>query len=151
MCYYLFIFYEYVIGGHTIGSTACRFFSYRLNNFTENGTADPSIDPSFLPKLQALCPQHSDANRVALDDGSQNKFDKSYYANLKMGRGILQSDQALWNDSSTKMLVQRYLGARGSFGLRFNVEFGKSMVKMSNIGVKSGADGEIRKLCSAFN
>jgi peroxidase len=49
------------------------------------------------------------------------------------------------------MFVHRYLGARGSFGLRFNVEFGKSMVKMSNIGVKSGADGEMRKLCSAFN
>ncbi|KAK2432759.1 peroxidase superfamily protein [Trifolium repens] len=45
-----------LVGGHTIGSTACRFFSYRLNNFTKNGIADPSIDPSFLPKLQALCP-----------------------------------------------------------------------------------------------
>jgi peroxidase len=36
-------------------------------------------------------------------------------------------------------------------GLTFNVEFGRSMVKMSNIGVKTGTDGEIRKICSAFN
>ncbi|KAL5096433.1 hypothetical protein RYX36_000760 [Vicia faba] len=141
-----------LVGGHTIGTTACQFFSNRLRNFTSNGAADPSIDPSFLSQLQTLCPQNSGAtNRVALDNGSQNKFDNSYYANLKNGRGVLQSDQALWNDASTKTFVQRYLGLRGLLGLTFNVEFGKSMVKMSNIGVKTGVDGEIRKTCSAFN
>ncbi|CAL5183197.1 unnamed protein product [Lathyrus oleraceus] len=141
-----------LVGGHTIGTTACQFFSNRLRNFTTNGAADPSIDPSFLSQLQTLCPQNSGAtNRVALDNGSQNKFDNSYYANLRNGRGILQSDQALWNDDSTKTFVQRYLGLRGLLGLTFNVEFGRSMVKMSNIGVKTGTDGEIRKICSSFN
>ena len=57
----------------------------------------------------------------------------------------------LWTDSSTKNLVQRFLGVRGLLGLSFNVEFGRSMVKMSNIGIKSGTEGEIRKVCSAFN
>lgn len=141
-----------LVGGHTIGTTACQFFSNRLRNFTTNGAADPSIDPSFLSQLQTLCPQNSGAtNRVAFDTGSQNKFDNSYYANLRNGRGVLQSDQALWNDASTKTFVQRYLGIRGLLGLTFNVEFGKSMVKMSNIGVKTGTDGEIRKICSASN
>ncbi|CAI8591424.1 unnamed protein product [Vicia faba] len=141
-----------LVGGHTIGTTACQFFSNRLRNFTSNGAADPSIDPSFLSQLQTLCPQNSGAtNRVALHNGSQNKFDSSYYVNLKNGRGVLQSDQALWNDDSTKTVVQRYLGLRGLLGLTFNVEFGRSMVKMSNIGVKTGTDGEIRKKCSAFN
>lgn len=140
------------IGGHTIGTTACQFFSNRLYNFTANGP-DASIDPSFLPQLRTLCPQTSGANsnRVALDTGSQNKFDTSYFANLRNGRGILQSDQALWTDASTKTFVQRYLGLRGLLGLAFNVEFGKSMVKMSNIGLKTGSDGEIRKICSAIN
>ncbi|KAJ1434942.1 Secretory peroxidase [Sesbania bispinosa] len=140
-----------LVGGHTIGTTACQFFRDRLYNFTANG-ADPSIDPSFLPQLRALCPQNSGgSNRVALDNGSQNKFDTSYFSNLRNGRGILESDQALWNDASTKSFVQRYLGLRGLLGLTFNVEFGKSMVKMSNIGVKTGADSEIRKICSAIN
>ncbi|KAK2393207.1 Peroxidase superfamily protein [Trifolium repens] len=141
-----------LVGGHTIGTTACQFFSKRLYNFTTNGAADPSINPAFLSQLQTLCPQTSGAtNRVAFDTGSQNKFDNSYYANLRNGRGILPSDQALWNDASTKTFVQRYLGLRGLLGLTFNVEFGRSMVKMSNIGVKTGTDGEIRKICSAFN
>ncbi|XP_027351641.1 cationic peroxidase 2-like [Abrus precatorius] len=140
-----------LVGAHTIGTTACQFFSNRLYNFTANGP-DSSVDPSFLPQLRALCPQNSGAtNRVALDTGSQSKFDTSYFTNLKNGRGILQSDQALWSDASTKTFVQRYLGLRGLLGLTFNVEFGKSMVKMSNIGVKTGADGEIRKICSAVN
>ncbi|XP_027368393.1 cationic peroxidase 2-like [Abrus precatorius] len=140
-----------LVGGHSIGTTACRFFSNRLYNFTANG-ADPSIDASFLPQLQSLCPQSGGAsNRVALDTGSENKFDTSFFSNLKNGRGILQSDQALWSDASTKAFVQRYLGVRGLPGLTFNLEFGRSMVKMSNIGLKTGTNGEIRKICSVIN
>ncbi|KAJ9687112.1 hypothetical protein PVL29_015818 [Vitis rotundifolia] len=143
-----------LVGGHTIGTSACQFFSDRLYNFnttTGNG-ADPSIDPSFLPQLQALCPQNGDANRrVALDTGSPNTFDASFFKNLKNGRGILQSDQRLWEDASTRSYVQRFLGIRGLQALNFNVEFRRSMVKMSNIGVKTGTEGEIRRVCSAIN
>ena len=126
---------------------------YRLYNFTTTGNgADPSINPSFLPQLQALCPQNSDTTRrVELDTGSQNRFDASFFSNLRKGRGVLESDQMLWTDSSTKTLVQRFLDVRGLLGLSFNVEFGRSMVKMSNIGVKSSNEGEIRKVCSAIN
>ncbi|XP_019169844.1 PREDICTED: cationic peroxidase 2-like [Ipomoea nil] len=140
-----------LVGGHTIGTTACQFFSYRLYN-TSSATIDPSIDPSFLATLQSLCPQGGDGTkRVSLDDGSETKFDTSFFSNLQKGHGILESDQKLWTDSSTKTFVQRFLGLRGLLGLTFSVEFGKSMVKMSNIGVKTGSDGEIRKVCSAFN
>lgn len=140
-----------LLGGHTIGTSGCQFFSYRLYNFTTGGNgADPTIDRSFVPQLQALCPQNGD-NRVALDTGSQDRFDASYFKNLRTGRGVLESDQKLWTDASTKNFVQRYLGVRGLPGLNFNVEFGRSMVKMSNIGVKTGTDGEIRKVCSAIN
>ena len=120
-----------------------------MYNFTKvgNGAVDPSIDPSFLPQLRALCPQNGDdSKRVALDTGSPNRFDTSYFTNLRNGRGILESDQMLWTDASTKTIVQRFLT-----GLSFNLEFGKSMIKMSNIGVKIGNAGEIRKICSKIN
>ncbi|KAE8686808.1 Cationic peroxidase 2 [Hibiscus syriacus] len=39
----------------------------------------------------------------------------------------------------------------GLLGLTFNVEFGKSMVKMSNVEMKTGTAGEIRKVCSRIN
>ncbi|KAL6329812.1 hypothetical protein AAG906_037523 [Vitis piasezkii] len=143
-----------LVGGHTIGTAACQAFRYRLYNFsttTANG-ADPSMDATFVTQLQALCPANGDASRrVALDTGSSNTFDASYFTNLKNGRGVLESDQRLWTDASTKTFVQRFLGVRGLLGLNFNLEFGRSMVKMSNIGVKTGTQGEIRKVCSAIN
>ncbi|KAL2537047.1 Peroxidase superfamily protein [Forsythia ovata] len=141
-----------LVGGHTIGTSACQFFRYRLYNFTSTGGADPSINSTFLPQLQSLCPANGDASRrVGLDNGSENRFDSSFFANLRDGRGILESDQKLWTDDSTKTFVQRFLGIRGLLGLTFSAEFGKSMVKMSNIEVKTGTNGEIRKVCSAIN
>ncbi|KAL6329804.1 hypothetical protein AAG906_037512 [Vitis piasezkii] len=143
-----------LVGGHTIGTSACQFFRYRLYNFsttTANG-ADPSMDATFVTQLQALCPADGDGSRrIALDTGSSNTFDASFFTNLKNGRGVLESDQKLWTDASTKTFVQRFLGVRGLSGLNFNVEFGRSMVKMSNIGVKTGTEGEIRRVCTAIN
>lgn len=146
--------YTFSIGGHTIGTSACQFFSYRLYNFstaTSTG-ADPTIDPAFVSQLRTLCPQNGDGSkRIALDTGSPNQFDSSYFTNVRTGRGILESDQKLWTDTTTKPFVQQYSTAKGSGSLNFNAEFGKAMVKMSNIGVKTGKDGEIRKICSAIN
>ncbi|KAL1534325.1 Peroxidase N1 [Salvia divinorum] len=140
-----------LVGGHTIGTSACQFFSYRLYNFT-NGGPDPTIDPAFLPTLRGLCPNGGDGTRrVGLDNGSENRFDAGYFAKLRDGRGVLESDQRLWGDASTKSVVQRFLGLRGLAGLTFGVEFGRSMVKMSNVEVKTGAAGEIRRVCSAIN
>ncbi|XP_065864184.1 peroxidase 71-like [Euphorbia lathyris] len=136
-----------LVGGHTIGTTSCALFSYRLYN-TTTSVSDPSINSAFLPQLQTLCPQGGNGGtRVALDTGSQNRFDSSYFTNLINGRGILESDQILWTDASTRPFVQRFAGVAGNF----NGEFARSMVKMSNIGVKTGTQGEIRRLCSAIN
>lgn len=89
---------------------------------------------------------------MALDNGSGNRFDVSYFTNIRNGRGVLESDQRLWTDASTRTVVQRFSGPiRGLLGLRFDVEFGRSMVKMSNIEVKTGANGEIRRVCSTIN
>lgn len=140
-------------GGHTIGTSACQFFRYRLYNFTTTGNgADPTINPLLLSQLRSLCPQNGDAaRRVDLDVGSANQFDATFFRNLQNSRGILESDQKLWTDVSTKSFVQRFSGVRGLQALNFNVEFGRSMVKMSNIGVKSSTNGEIRRICSAIN
>ncbi|XP_058010195.1 cationic peroxidase 2-like [Hevea brasiliensis] len=139
-----------LVGKHIQKDTPCQFFSYRLYNFNGTASSDPSINASFLPQLQALCPQNGDGTkRVAFDTGSENRFDASFFTNLRNGRGILESDQKLWTDASTRAIVQRFLGITGLAA--FNVEFGRSMVKMSNTGVKTGTDGEIRKICSAIN
>lgn len=127
-------------------------FRDRLFNFNGTGTHDSTINRMFLPQLQILCPENGDGSmRVALDTGSVNRFDTSFFANLRDGKGVLQSDQALWSDASTRILVQHFLGVRGMFGSAFNIEFGRSMIKMSNIEVKTDTSGEIRRICSTIN
>ncbi|KAH9330113.1 hypothetical protein KI387_002221, partial [Taxus chinensis] len=135
-------------GAHTIGQTDCQFFSYRLYNFTASGDADPTINSASLSDLQSQCPSGGDGSKkVALDKGSQTSFDTSFFKNVRDGNAVLESDQRLWADNSTRPYVSNY--ATSFFG--FGTDFGKAMVKMGNVGVKTGSAGEIRKICSAFN
>ncbi|MBA0806680.1 hypothetical protein Gohar_022544 [Gossypium harknessii] len=138
---------------HTIGQTDCLFFRYRLYNFTTTGSADPTINQSFLTQLQSLCPRNGDGSiKVGLDIGSETKFDVSFFKNVRDGKGVLESDQRLWGDDGTRRVVENYAGnVRGLLGLRFDYEFRKAMIKMSSIEVKTGSDGEIRKTCSKIN
>ncbi|CAK9329608.1 unnamed protein product [Citrullus colocynthis] len=142
-----------LLGAHTIGQTDCLFFRYRLHNFTTTGNSDPTINPSFLTELKALCPKDGDATkRVALDKDSQFKFDLSFFNNIRDGNGVLESDQRLWSDDSTRSILQKFISPlRGLLGLRFDYNFRKSMIKMSSIEVKTGTQGEIRRKCSRFN
>lgn len=100
-----------------------------------------------------MCPKDGDGSKkVDLDKDSQLNFDVSFFKNIRNGNGILESDQRLFGDSSTKDVVDKYAGSiRGLLGLRFNYNFKQAMIKMSSIEVKTGTDGEIRKVCSRFN
>lgn len=76
----------------------------------------------------------------------------SFFKNVRDGNGILESDQRLWGEAATRSIIHNYAGnIRGLLGLRFDFEFPKAMIKMSGIEVKTGAQGEIRKICSKFN
>ncbi|XP_024979394.1 peroxidase N1-like isoform X3 [Cynara cardunculus var. scolymus] len=139
-------------GGHTIGTAACAVFSYRLYNFSGTNQPDPDINPVFLPQLRRLCPNGGNGStRVALDTGSVNRFDTSYFVNVRNGRGVLESDAKLMSNPTTRTLVQRFSGAVGGPALRFTNEFAISMVKLGNTELKTGSQGEIRRVCSAIN
>ncbi|KAL1225688.1 Peroxidase 71 [Cardamine amara subsp. amara] len=130
-------------GGHTIGTAGCGVFRSRLVNNT-----DTNVDQTFLAQLQTQCPQNGDGSvRVDLDTGSGTTFDNSYFDNLSRGRGVLESDHVLWTDPATRPIVQQLMSTTGNF----NTEFARSMVRMSNIGVVTGTNGEIRRVCSAVN
>ncbi|XP_027902268.1 peroxidase 25 [Vigna unguiculata] len=142
-----------LVGAHTIGQTECRFFSYRLYNFTTTGNSDPTINQDFIAQLQALCPNKGNGlKRVSLDIDSPTKFDVSFFKNVRDGNAILESDQRLWGDPATQSIVQDYAGnIRGLLGLKFDYEFRKAMVKLGSVEVKTGTQGEIRKVCSKVN
>ncbi|KAK3032427.1 hypothetical protein RJ639_037154, partial [Escallonia herrerae] len=128
-------------GAHTIGSTACFFMTTRLYNFNGNNASDPSINPRFLEELKAKCPTNGDANlRIPLDNVSSQTFDARIFRDIRDGFAVIASDARLYDDNITKRIVDSYVG-----GSSFLQDFPKAMVKMGQIGVKTGLMGEIRR------
>ncbi|KAK9285223.1 hypothetical protein L1049_024411 [Liquidambar formosana] len=136
-------------GAHTIGFAQCFTFKQRLFDFDGSGNPDPTLDASLLQNLQTMCPNqdNSDTNLAPLDPVTTTKFDNIYYKNLVNNSGLLQSDQALMGDNRTAAMVMNY----SKYPFLFSKDFGESMVKLSNLGVLTGQDGEIRKNCRMVN
>ncbi|XVF00319.1 hypothetical protein REPUB_Repub03eG0274600 [Reevesia pubescens] len=128
-------------GSHTIGLCRCTSFRGHIYN-------DTNIDPSFASSLRRTCPRSGNDSVLApLDLQTRTCFDNLYYKNLLNKKGLLHSDQELFNGSSTDALVKSY-AANTSL---FFQEFAKSMIKMGNINPLTGRAGEIRINCRKSN
>ncbi|XVE84376.1 hypothetical protein DITRI_Ditri17bG0007400 [Diplodiscus trichospermus] len=127
-------------GGHTIGFSRCGIFRNRIYNAT-------NIDPAFAKQRRATCPRAGGNNNLAPFDPTAARFDTAYFQNLVKRRGLLTSDQALFNGGSTDKLVKTYsLNPKA-----FRDDFAKSMIKMGNIKPLTGKKGEIRVSCRKAN
>lgn len=140
-------------GAHTIGTAACFFIQPRLYDFLPGGGPDPLISPILLPELQSECPKGGDTNvRVPLDHGSGRKFDTKILKNIQTGFGVIESDAKLYTDPSMKAVIDSYVGSPGSKSRsNFGSEFVEAIVRMGQIEVKTGQEGEVRRVCSQFN
>jgi peroxidase len=143
-------------GAHTVGVAHCLFFSDRLYNFQGTGVADPTMAPALVATLKSVCPQGASGlgNPVALDQGTEFIVDTSYFQQLQLNHGILQIDQELTHDPRTSGLVRSFApqGRAGQFGPSpWGFSFARSMVKLGNVGVLTGTNGQIRKTCGAIN
>ncbi|KAI9176583.1 hypothetical protein LWI28_004570 [Acer negundo] len=127
-------------GGHAIGFSKCLFFRTRIYNET-------NIDPAFATARRANCPFSGGDTNLGPFDNTPNRFDNNYYQNLVAQRGLLHSDQVLFNNGSQDATVRTYSTNAAAF-LR---DFGAAMVKMGNISPLTGTDGEIRKSCGVIN
>ncbi|MED6119427.1 hypothetical protein PIB30_011792 [Stylosanthes scabra] len=138
-------------GAHTIGRAHCRNFVNRLYNFNNTGNPDPTLNTSYLQTLRTICPQDGsgDNNLTNLDVTTPNKFDNKYYSNLVSQEGLFQSDQELYSTpgADTITLVNTYSNDMHAF---FD-QFTDSIIKMGNISVLTGNQGEIRSQCNFVN
>ncbi|CAJ2660052.1 unnamed protein product [Trifolium pratense] len=129
-------------GAHTIGQAECQFFRTRIYNET-------NIDTNFATSRKTNCPvSGGDTNLAPLDSLTPTTFDNNYYNDLIANKGLLHSDQVLFNGVGSQVsLVRTY--SRNS--IAFKRDFAAAMVKMSRISPLTGTNGEIRKNCRLVN
>ncbi|CAL5430281.1 unnamed protein product [Camellia sinensis] len=131
-------------GSHTIGQAQCFTFRNRIYN---NGS---NIDASFASTRRRGCPattSSGNSNLAPLDLVTPNSFDNNYFKNLIQKKGLLQSDQVLFNGGSTDSIVSEYSKNPSSF----KSDFASAMIKMGDIKPLTGQKGIIRRICSALN
>ncbi|XP_062198989.1 peroxidase 27-like [Phragmites australis] len=141
-------------GGHTIGVGHCNLFSSRLFNFTGKDNpsdVDPSLNPSYAKFLQGQCRRNlQDLNDnttvVPMDPGSSLSFDNHYFFNLKARQGMFTSDATLLTNARAANIVDKLQDP----GVFFDT-FKNSIKRMGQIGVLTGANGQIRNKCNAVN
>ncbi|XP_020204958.1 cationic peroxidase 1 [Cajanus cajan] len=128
-------------GGHTIGRGRCVTFRSRIYN-------ESNIDSTYANRMRENCPKiGGDDSLSPLDITSQDVFDSAYFRNLISEKGLFHSDQQLYSGGSTDSKVEDY----ATNPLLFRSDFAKAMLKMSNLSPLTGAQGQIRKVCSRVN
>ncbi|CAN1749766.1 Peroxidase 66 [Linum perenne] len=95
------------------------------------------------------CPPTGGDNNLKPLDQTPAWFNTDYYSALVRNRGLLHSDQELFGtgNSASDRLVMTY----STNPFKFAADFAASMVKMGNIQVVTGTDGEVRKNCRVIN
>ncbi|KAJ6796422.1 Uncharacterized protein M6B38_218375 [Iris pallida] len=128
-------------GAHTIGQARCTTFRAHVYNET-------NVDARFAATRQQTCPfSGGDDNLAPLDIQTPNKFGNDYYRNLVARRGLLHSDQELFNNGTQDALVRQYSNNNALFAS----DFVNAMMKMGTITPLTGTSGEIRLNCRKVN
>ncbi|GJM88173.1 hypothetical protein PR202_ga04202 [Eleusine coracana subsp. coracana] len=84
-----------------------------------------------------------DNNLAPLDLQTPTVFENNYYKNLVSKKGLLHSDQELFNGGATDSQVESYVSSQSAFF----VEFVTGMIKMGDISPLTGSNGQIRNKC----
>lgn len=129
-------------GSHTLGVTHCEHITNRITP-----PVDRSMPKDLLRQLQKTCPKPNTATPIVLDQTSVHKFDTAYFQKIKAGRGIMTSDQDLYNpNANLRQYVNANLNQNG-----FAQRFAQAMVALTSIEPILAPYGEIRNRCQFRN
>ncbi|KAJ8427912.1 hypothetical protein Cgig2_023288 [Carnegiea gigantea] len=133
-----------LLGSHTIGRSHCFQLTNRLYNFSTGVRQDPNLNPLYAEHLKQNCPRNvrgiANQTLVVFMNQSPYLMDSSYYANLFTNQGLFTSDQTLLDSQRTASQAAFYSGN----SLAWQADFVHAMIKMSQIQVLTGDQGEIR-------
>jgi len=80
----------------------------------------------------------------------QKRFDNHYFINILEGKGLLGSDNVLSSHDLDGKITEQVWAYASNEKLLF-ASFAKSMIKMGNMNVLTGNEGEIRRNCRFVN
>ncbi|KAK9673080.1 hypothetical protein RND81_12G144300 [Saponaria officinalis] len=139
------------VHAHTIGRSHCTSFANRLYSFNSTTSQDPKLNPVLAQFLKQQCPRNAQGavsqTDVVFMNPTPNLMDSSYYGNLFQRNGLFTSDQTLLDSQKTTRQVAFYAAQ----GLAWQINFVQAMIKMSQIQVLTGTQGEIRVNCRVIN
>ena len=125
-------------------------FRARLYNFNGTGNPDPTLNSTYLQTLQGICPENGTGTDLTnLDLTTPDAFDSYYFSNLQSNEGLLQSDQELFSTSGADTVD--IVNSFSAYQYAFFASFVEAMIKMGNISVLIGTEGEIRQNCALVN
>ncbi|CAN6336383.1 unnamed protein product [Urochloa humidicola] len=145
-------------GAHTLGVSHCSSFAGlgnrgdRIYNFSGSADGiDPSLSKAYALLLKSVCPSNSSqffpTTTTFMDIITPTKFDNKYYVGLQNNLGLFKSDTALMTNATMKALVDSFVRSESTW----KSKFAKSMIKMGQIEVLTGTQGEIRRNCRVVN
>ncbi|KAL9246914.1 hypothetical protein vseg_020393 [Gypsophila vaccaria] len=137
-------------GAHTLGVARCTSFRQRIydSSFEENLYDRYS---EFRKSLESICPESgNDDQTTPLDYRTPSFFDNHYYKNLIELKGLLHTDNVLVVEDEVGETEERVWAYASDTDLFFE-SFAESMVKMGNIKVLIGDEGQIRENCRFIN
>ncbi|KAI9089201.1 hypothetical protein K1719_029480 [Acacia pycnantha] len=141
-------------GSHTIGRARCTSFRQRIYETKPEyhyGYDRYRRYTTFRRILRSICPVTGrDHKRAPLDFETPTKFDNHYYVNILEGNGLLGSDNVLISQDHEGVITEQVWAYASNQKLFFD-SFAKSMIKMGNINVLTGNEGEIRRHCRFAN
>ncbi|GAB2275860.1 Peroxidase 16 [Dionaea muscipula] len=135
-------------GAHTIGFAHCSQFSNRIYGYNSKSKIDQTLNTQYARQLQQMCPKNVDPRIVIpMDPNTPLTFDNLYYMNLQQGKGLLISDQVLLTTPKSRRIVDAF----ASNNTLFKQIFVSAVTKLGRVGVKTRAQGEIRRDCRFVN
>lgn len=136
-----------LVGAHTIGRSFCSSFLSRIWNNT-NPIVDEGLSSGYAKLLRSLCPSTpNNSTTTVIDPSTPTVLDNNYYKLLPLNLGLFFSDNQLRTNAALNASVNTFADSEALW----NEKFWKGMIKMGNIEVLTGTQGEIRLNCSVVN
>uniref|UniRef100_J3KZD4 Plant heme peroxidase family profile domain-containing protein n=1 Tax=Oryza brachyantha TaxID=4533 RepID=J3KZD4_ORYBR len=112
--------------------------------------ASGTISPAYQALLEALCAGNTEQSSnvtTAIDLSTPATLDNNYYKLLPLNLGLFFSDDQLIRNATLLPFVNAFTANE----TLWKEKFAAAMIKMGNIDVLTGTQGEIRLNCSAVN